>query len=100
VNSRYHLAYAFAIIGLLTLTLYSEKKNKELIRKTKQLTYYNDSLSFELLMLEDKITDRETEILILSDLIGEKPNWVENDHKSLIEFCEKHPEERDSFGIN
>jgi hypothetical protein len=100
VNSRYHLAYAFAIIGLLALTLYSEKKNKELVTKNKQLEYYNDSMSFEVIILEDKVTDRETEILILSDLIGEKPNWVENDHKSLIEFCEKHPEERDSFGIN
>lgn len=89
MKTRYHLAYAFAIIGLLASTLYFKNQDKELIKKSQYLTQYSDSLSFELILLEDKVKIREEEILILSDLIGERPNW-EYPKKGVTESCEKY----------
>lgn len=89
MKTRYHLAYAFAIIGLLASTLYFKNQDKELIKKSQYLTQYSDSLSFELILLEDKVKIREEEILILSDLIGERPNW-EYPKKGVAESCEEY----------
>lgn len=89
MKTRYHLVYAFAIIGLLASTLYFKNQDKELIKKSQYLTQYSDSLSFELMLLEDKVKIREEEILILSDLIGERPNW-EYPKKGVTESCEKY----------
>ena len=89
MKTRYHLAYAFAIIGLLASILYFRNQDRELIKKSQQLTQYSDSLSFEIMLLEDKVMVREEEILILSDLIGERPNW-EYHKKDPIESCEKY----------
>ncbi len=89
MKTRYHLAYAFAIIGLLASILYFRNQDKELIKKSQYLTQYTDSLSFEIMILEDKVRIREEEILILSDLIGERPNW-EYPKKGVTESCEEY----------
>jgi hypothetical protein len=41
------------------------------------------------MLLEDKVKIREEEILILSDLIGERPNW-EYPKKGVAESCEEY----------
>jgi hypothetical protein len=41
------------------------------------------------MILEDKVRIREEEILILSDLIGERPNW-EYPKKGVTESCQKY----------